>query len=114
MGKEKTSQIIRKIKKSRVQQQDQSDCGVACLASIIRYYGGNASLEKLREESGTTQAGTTLLGLFQSAPTLGLAAEAYEADIPNLKKQADPCILHIVKENHLQHYVVCYLCFMME
>jgi ATP-binding cassette, subfamily C, bacteriocin exporter len=99
---------IKIIKKSRVQQRDQSDCGVACLASVIRYFGGQASLEKLREESGTAKSGTTLLGLFQAAPKFGLIAEAYEADIPNLKKQESPCILHVVKENHLQHYVVCY------
>lgn len=99
---------VNAIKKNWVQQHDQSDCGVACLASVTRYFGGEASLEKLREESGTTQTGTTLLGLFQAAPKFGLIAESYEADIPNLKKQSDPCILHIVKENHLQHYVVCY------
>ncbi len=99
---------IKIIQKSRVQQHDQSDCGVACMLSIIRYFGGNGSLEKLREESGTTKSGTTLLGLFQAAPKFGLIAEAYEADIPNLKEQTDPCILHIIKEYHLQHYVVCY------
>ena len=99
---------LRKIKRSYVRQQDQSDCGVACLAALIKYFGGDISLEKLREESGTTQTGTTLLGLYQAAPKFGLVAGAYEADIPNLMKQNDPCILHIVKENYLQHYVICY------
>ena len=46
-----------------VRQQGQSDCGVACLASIIAFYKGEAQLENLRELSGTTQQGTTLLGL---------------------------------------------------
>ena len=99
---------LKELKKQWIQQHDQSDCGVACLASVIRYFGGESSLEKLREKSGTTKSGTTLLGLYQAAPKFGLIAEPYEADIPNLKKQTDPCILHIVKENHLQHYVVCY------
>ena len=53
--------------KTLVRQQDQSDCGVACLASIIRYYGGQANLERLRELSGTSRQGTTLLGLYQAA-----------------------------------------------
>lgn len=108
MGNRRRTDYFKTIKKSWLQQHDQSDCGVVCLASIIRYFGGDASLEKLREESGTTKSGTTLLGLFQAAPKFGLIAEPYEADIPNLKKQTDPCILHIVKENHLQHFVVCY------
>jgi len=46
-------------------QHDHSDCGVACLLSLIQYYGGSNHLEKLRELSGTTKQGTTLLGLFQ-------------------------------------------------
>ena len=57
----------KRIKKSVVLQHDQNDCGVACLLSLIRYYGGNQSLEKLREYSGTTRQGTTLLGLYQAA-----------------------------------------------
>ncbi|MDG5766895.1 peptidase domain-containing ABC transporter [Balneolales bacterium ANBcel1] len=97
---------MKALEKLWIRQHDQSDCGVACLASVIRYYGGEAGLEKLREESGTTISGTTLLGLFQAAPKFGLIAEPYEADIPNLKEQTDPCILHIVTENHLQHFVV--------
>lgn len=96
------------LTKQWIQQQDQSDCGVACLASVIRYFGGDASLEKLREESGTNKSGTTLLGLFQAAPKFGLIAEPYEADIPNLKKQTNPCILHVIKEKVLQHYIICY------
>jgi len=107
-GIQRRERTLKELKKCWVQQHDQSDCGVACLASIIRYFGGDVSLEKLRDKSGTTKSGTTLLGLYQAAPTFGLIAEPYEADIPNLKKQTDPCILHIIKENHLQHYVVCY------
>jgi len=91
-----------------VRQQDQSDCGVACLLSIINFFGGQAKLERLRELSGTTQQGTTLLGLYQSANEIGLHAEAYEADLENLQKQTNPCILHIVKDDSLQHYIIFY------
>src|SRR5699024_7343510 len=65
-------------------------------------------LERLRELSGTSKQGTTLLGLYQSAGKVGLKAEAYEADLENLKKQTDPCILHIIKDERLQHYVIYY------
>ena len=102
-GEDRGSRTIKELKNSWVRQHDQSDCGVACLASVLRYFGGDESMEKLREVSGTTKSGTTLLGLYQAAATFGLIAEPFEADIPNLKKQTDPCILHIVKEGHLQH-----------
>src|SRR5699024_4945331 len=86
----------------------QSDCGVACLKSVISFLGGEANLERLREISGTSKQGTTLLGLYQSANELGLEAEAYEADMENLQKQTEPCILHILKDERLQHYVIYY------
>ena len=89
-------------------QQDQSDCGVACLLSIIQYYGGSNNLEKLRELSGTTKQGTTLLGLYQAANTLGFTAQGNEADILAVIDHKEPLILHVVIEERLQHYVVCY------
>lgn len=96
------------IEKSLVLQHDQSDCGVACLLSLIQYYDGGNSLEKLRELSGTTKQGTTLLGLYQAANQLGFTAQGNEADIQALIDHGEPLILHVLIENRLQHYVVCY------
>jgi hypothetical protein len=44
--------IVNKISKKHTQQLDQSDCGVVCLQTILKYYNSNYSLEKLREYSG--------------------------------------------------------------
>jgi ATP-binding cassette, subfamily C, bacteriocin exporter len=92
-----------------IQQRDATDCGVACLLSIIRMYGGDASLETLREQSGTSLQGTSLLGLQQVAEKMGINAEAFEVeDIEEFKKEATfPCILHVVIDEKLEHYVVC-------
>ena len=89
-------------------QHDQSDCGVACLLSLIQYYGGSNNLEKLRELSGTTKQGTTLLGLYQAANQLGFSALGNEADLQAVIDHKEPLILHVVIEDRLQHYVVCY------
>lgn len=90
-------------------QQGASDCGVACLASLLKYYGGEIRLERLRELSGTSQEGTTLLGLFQVANQIGFDADGMEADgTDNLKDLENPVILHVLMEGNLQHYVVCY------
>ncbi|MFS4481390.1 peptidase domain-containing ABC transporter [Hyunsoonleella sp. 2307UL5-6] len=96
------------LKKTLVLQHDQSDCGVACLLSLIQYYQGANTLEKLRELSGTTKQGTTLLGLHQAANALGFDAQGNEADIQALIDHNAPLILHVVIEERLQHYVVCY------
>src|SRR6516225_1026588 len=87
-------------------QVDRSDCGAACLSSVAIYYNGYIPLEKLREHSGTTRQGTTLLGLCQCALQCGFDAEGKEATIDYLKTITRPCILHIVADG-LQHYVVC-------
>ncbi len=92
-----------------VLQHDQSDCGVACLASILNYHEGDSSLENLRKISGTSKQGTTLLGLLQAAKQLGFDAEGLEAEgVHNLSELKLPSILHVVVENKLQHYVVYY------
>jgi len=99
---------IKHIEKTHTLQLDQSDCGVACLMSLIKLNGGVNSFEKLRELSGTTKQGTTLLGLYQVANTIGFTAEGCEADLNALIEHKRPVILHVVIENKLQHYVVCY------
>ena len=99
---------IKHIEKSHTLQLDQSDCGVACLLSLLKFYGGSESLEKLRELSGTNKQGTTLLGLYQVANALGFTAEGCEAYIQALIDHKQPVILHVLIENQLQHYMVCY------
>ncbi|MFC2532745.1 MAG: peptidase domain-containing ABC transporter [Capnocytophaga ochracea] len=98
---------LKLIHKTFVLQHDQSDCGVACLLSLVQYYGGAHTLEELRSLSGTTVQGTTLLGLYQAANSIGFEAEGNEADIEVLKAYNAPLILHLTMGN-LEHYVVCY------
>lgn len=97
------------VQKSFVRQHDMTDCGAACLLSLIRYYGGESSILHLREISGTSNAGTTLLGLFQAAGTMGFNAEGAEANgISDLIEHGKPCILAVIIDKVLAHYVVCY------
>ncbi|AUD04905.1 peptidase domain-containing ABC transporter [Spirosoma pollinicola] len=98
------------INQTLVRQQGQADCGVACLASLLAYYGGHSRLERLRELSGTDPQGTSMLGLYQAASKIGFDAEGMEANsIENLKTDvSEPVILHVLIDNRLQHYVVCY------
>lgn len=97
-----------KINKTFTKQYGQFYCGLACLVSITKYYGGDTTQEKLRELSGTTLNGTSLLGLYQAAKKLGFDTDGYEADLQNLKELKEPVILHIIKDQTLKHFVVCY------
>ncbi len=96
------------IEKTHTLQLDQSDCGIACLMSLIKLNGGTNSIEKLRELSGTTKQGTTMLGLYQVANKIGFTAEGCEANIQALIDHKQPVILHVVIQEQLQHYIVCY------
>jgi ATP-binding cassette subfamily B protein len=98
-----------KLEKTLVRQHDQFDCGVACLASVIKYHGGTPRLEALRQLSGTSTDGTTLLGLCEAAQQIGFEAEGLEAEsVENLKEIKEPVILHVLIDKKLQHYVVFY------
>jgi ATP-binding cassette, subfamily C, bacteriocin exporter len=96
------------LQKTFTLQHDQRDCGVACLLSVLRYYGGDSSFEHIRRLCGADLTGTTLLGLKEAANQLGFEAEGYESDIPALIEHGQPTILHITLEGGIQHYVVWY------
>ncbi|WP_139959249.1 peptidase domain-containing ABC transporter [Flavicella sediminum] len=99
---------LKHIKNTHVLQHDQTDCGTACLLSVVRYYKGENSLEKLRKLSGTNQRGTTLLGLLQAANGIGFRSVGNQADIQALIEHGSPLILHVLIEEKLEHYVICY------
>ena len=100
---------MRLIERSFVHQHDMTDCGAACLLSLVRYYGGDSSMLHLREISGTSNTGTTLLGLYQAAERMGFDAKGAEANgIPDLIEHGNPCILAVIMDKVLQHFVICY------
>ncbi|MHA7129041.1 peptidase domain-containing ABC transporter [Algoriphagus namhaensis] len=92
-----------------VLQQASSDCGVACLASVIRYFGGERSIEYLRHLSGTAIQGTTVLGLVEAARQVGMEGDAFRVkQMSYLDELEFPFILHVVIDQKLSHFVVCY------
>lgn len=95
----------KKVRKSLVLQRDSSDCGVACLSTLINFYGCECEIEELRVLSGTSSMGTTLLGLHDASVAKGFAVECGEADLDYLCKIKEPHILHVLV-NNLQHFVV--------
>ena len=53
-----------KVKTLKIVLQDGiKDCGICCLLSIIRFYGGEVPKEYLREITNTTKEGVSLYNL---------------------------------------------------
>lgn len=86
-------------------QYDQMDCGPACLKIIAKYYGKYYSLQTLRERSGITKDGVTLLGLSYAGESIGIKSICLEISIQELEKKVQlPCIIHW--DNN--HFLVIY------
>ena len=98
------NQIIR----NAIIQRDSSDCGPACLVSVINCLGGYSTIEIIRRLSGTEQSGTTMLGLYQAALKTGFDATGYEATVQDIKEYKGILILHVIQQEVLEHYVVCF------
>ena len=93
-----------------VRQEEIKDCGAASLLSIIKYYGGNISLQKLREMTKTTKNGSTAFHLIECAKQLGFSSKGIEcSSINDLKSKIDtPFIAHLIINKSYKHYVVVY------
>lgn len=95
-------------KKLIVLQEGNKDCGVCCLLSIIRYYNGNISLNKLMEMTKTTKNGTTFYNLSEAASKIGMASKAYYVDdFNNISVYSCPFISQVIR-NGYTHFVVVY------
>ncbi len=87
-------------------QTDLRDCGVACLISMIKYYGGYVSREYLREITKTTTDGVSVYSLVQAASKIGFEAKAVRGQINNLFKESTPFIAHLLINKQYGHFVV--------
>ena len=91
-----------------VLQDGYKECGAACLLSIIRYYGGNISINKLVELTNTTKIGTHFYNLREASILLGLESKAYKVDNINVLKELKmPFICQFINNNY-EHFVVIY------
>ena len=91
-----------------VRQEGNKDCGAASLLSVIRYYGGDISLDRLIEMTKTTKEGTNFYNISRAALELGLVSKAYKVDDAlKIKKIDTPFIVQFKNKNYT-HFVVVY------
>ena len=91
-----------------VLQESNSDCGAASLLSIIRYYGGDVSLDRLTEITKTTKGGTNFYNINLAANRFNLITKCYKVDnIEKLKEISAPFIVQM-NNNDYNHFVVVY------
>lgn len=91
-----------------VLQDGIKDCGICCLLSIIRFYGGDISKEYLREVTNTTKSGVSAYKLLEGAEKIGFRGYGVKGDLENIDKNNLPCLSHLIMNKSYQHFVVIY------
>lgn len=98
------------LKRVIIKQQDQNDCGVCCLESVIKYYDGYVPLEKIRQDTYTSKRGTSAYHMVETLKKYGF--DAYGTKIRKERFEIEsiplPAIIHVVYDNGVNHYMVLY------
>ena len=98
-------------KKLIVKQDGYKECGAACLLSIIKYYKGSISINRLLELTHTDKNGTSFYNLKEASSKLGLEAIGFKVinkDLTSIINQLKmPSICQLINDNY-EHFVVLY------
>jgi len=92
----------------RIRQQDMTDCGAACLASIGEWYGLKQPVSRIRQWSSTDQKGTNVLGMIEAAEKMGFFAKGVRCNAKDLQNIPLPLIAHLKMPKGFFHYVMVY------
>lgn len=84
-------------KRSRVpfiEQMEQSECGLCCLAMVFSYYKSEVPLTEFRDRGGGGRDGTNLRTLRDIAQSLGMVSSGHRVEVTQLQQLSLPAILH--------------------
>jgi ATP-binding cassette subfamily B protein len=93
-------QRLRKL--PEVRQLAATDCGAACLAMVLGYYGRQATLDEVRQVTGSSRDGISARILLDAGRKLGLRGRAISIDLNRLPFLPSASVLHW----DFNHYVV--------
>ncbi len=96
------------------EQQSASDCGIASLIMVSRYWGKRFSVNRLRDIANVNRDGASLKGLVNAAESIGFTTRPVKTSLDKLAEQQLPAIAHwegvhyiVVYEITPQHVIVC-------
>jgi ATP-binding cassette subfamily B protein len=85
-----------------VLQMTTTECGAACLAMVLRYYGRATATDEIAGQMGIGRDGASALAIAETARGHGLTVHAYTGEPAMLAALPGPAILHW----NFAHYVV--------
>ena len=78
----------------QILQLGESECGVACLAMILNYYGSRVSVAELQQLCGVGRSGLSALTLLRTAQSYGLRARAISVSLSDFRYVTLPAVVH--------------------
>ncbi len=95
-----SSSLVRKV--PVVMQMEATECGAACLAMILAYYGRWIPLEEARIACGVSRDGSKAANILKAAASYGMQAEARECSAQELCQNGSfPCIVSWNQNNYV-------------
>ncbi|HYR42855.1 MAG TPA: peptidase domain-containing ABC transporter [Terriglobia bacterium] len=85
-----------------IQQLSATECGAACLAMVLAYYGKHVPLAEIRDATGANRDGVDALTLLKAARWYGLQARGVKLDVDDFPYIEKGTILHW----EFSHFVV--------
>ncbi len=86
-----------------IMQMEALECGAACLAMVLAYYGKWVPLEQVRRDCGVSRDGSNGRSILLAARSYGLTAKGYRYEPDYLRDNGTfPCIVHW----EFNHFVV--------
>lgn len=77
-----------------IMQDEIADCGHACIAMVVHFFGSKLSLPALRRLHPSSARGVTMLQMNQIFSQLGFKTRVLRVDLQELSKVKTPAILH--------------------
>lgn len=96
-----------------VKQHDRTDCAVACIAAIARYYGLSLPLANIRQACGASIEGTTIKGIMDACQAINMEARPLKSagkDLEAISPSQLPAILHVATAEGDPHFIVLISC----
>lgn len=85
-----------------IPQMESVECGAACLAMVLGYYGRHVPLPEMRQACSVSRDGVNALAILRAARAQGLDAEAFRTECEDLEDLPLPAIIHW----EFRHFVV--------
>jgi ATP-binding cassette subfamily B protein len=78
----------------QVLQMNEVECGAACLAMILQYYGRKTSVAEIRDRYGVGRDGLSALSIVKAARNYGLRVRAVSLPNTDFRYVSLPAIIH--------------------